>query len=109
MGIETIPCGTCHGTVNSPLPGGAPGAEGWALAPVEMQWALRSPREICEQLRDPARNGGRTLIEVADHVVHDPLVVWGWSPGPGRAPAPGTPASLSDAIIAWAESGATCP
>lgn len=109
MGIETLPCATCHGHENNPLPGGAPGEEGWALAPVEMQWAARSAREICEQLKDPERNGGRTLAEVAEHVGHDPLVLWGWEPGPGREPAPGTPEAAEEAILAWAEAGAPCP
>ncbi|MGB3407331.1 MAG: Isoquinoline 1-oxidoreductase subunit, partial [Jannaschia sp.] len=81
----------------------------WALPPSEMQWALRGPAEICAQLKDPERNGGRTLAEVADHVTHDPLVLWGWEPGPGRAPAPGTPAALAEAILAWDAAGAPCP
>ncbi len=109
MGIETAPCGTCHRATNNPLLGGAPGAEGWALPPVEMAWALRSAREICEQIRDPDRNGGRTLAEVAEHVAEDPLVVWGWAPGPGRNPAPGTPEAAAAAIRAWDAAGAPCP
>lgn len=109
MGIETLPCSTCHAGQNNPLPGGAPGAPNWALPPAEMAWAARSAREICEQLKDPERNGGRTLAEVADHVGHDPLVLWGWTPGPGREPAPGTPQEAVDAILAWAEAGAACP
>lgn len=109
MGIETLPCSTCHGASNSPLPGGAPGVANWALAPAEMQWAARTPGEICRQLKDPDRNGGRTLEEVADHVGHDPLVLWGWAPGPGREPAPGTPEATVQAILAWAEAGAPCP
>lgn len=109
VGIETLPCLTCHTDRNGALPGSAPGAEGWALPPPEMQWAARSAAEICEQIKDPARNGGRTLEEIADHVVHDPLVVWGWRPGPGRAPVPGTPEAAAAAILAWAEAGAPCP
>lgn len=109
MGIETIPCETCHRAQNSALPHGAPGVEGWALAPVEMQWAARSAGAICRQLKDPRRNGGRTLEEVAEHVGHDPLVVWGWAPGPGREPVPGTPAEAGAAVLAWAAAGAPCP
>lgn len=109
MGIETLPCGTCHGQSNSPVAHGAPGAPGWALPPPEMAWAMRSPAEICAQLKDPERNGGRTLTEVAEHVGHDPLVLWGWAPGPGRAPAPGTPEALMAAIEAWDAEGAPCP
>ncbi|SDZ16941.1 hypothetical protein SAMN05444004_10719 [Jannaschia faecimaris] len=108
MGIETLPCSTCHSEQNGVLEGSAPGAEGWALPPPEMQWATRTPTEICEQLKDPERNGGRTLDEVADHIVHDPLVIWGWEPGPGRQPAPGTPEKAAAAILAWADAGAPC-
>lgn len=109
MGIETLPCATCHTEHNGVLDGSAPGAEGWALPPVEIQWAARTAGEICEQLKDPERNGGRTLTEVADHVGHDPLVLWGWEPGPGRVPAPGTPAKTVADILAWADAGAPCP
>lgn len=109
MGIETLPCETCHRAENGALPHSAPGVEGWALAPPEMAWAARSPAEICAQLKDPERNGGRTLTEVAEHVAHDPLVVWGWAPGPGRTPAPGTPEGLAEAILAWDAAGAPCP
>lgn len=109
MGIETLPCSTCHMDRNGVLEGSAPGAEGWALPPVEMQWIARTPSQICEQLRDPARNGNRTLAEIAAHVAEDPLVVWGWDPGPGRVPAPGTPEKTAADILAWADAGAPCP
>ncbi|MBM2576257.1 hypothetical protein JQC91_08055 [Jannaschia sp. Os4] len=109
MGIETLPCGTCHRAENGGFPHAAPGVEGWALAPPEMAWAARTPREICEQLKDPERNGGRTMAEVADHVSHDPLVVWGWAPGLGRDPAPGSPEEAARAILAWDAAGAPCP
>ncbi len=109
MGLETVPCATCHRAENGVLPGSAPGVEGWALAPVEMRWVARSAGEICEQLKDPARNGGKTLEEVARHMGHDPLVVWGWAPGPGREPPPGTPARAEADVLAWAAAGAPCP
>ena len=109
MGIETLPCGTCHRAANGALPHSAPGAPGWALPPPEMAWALRDAGEICRQLKDPARNGGRSLAEIAAHVAEDPLVVWGWAPGPGRAPAPGTPDTLARAVLAWDAAGAPCP
>ena len=46
------------------------------------------PREICAQIKDPDRNGGLSPEEVAD--IETPLVGWGWAPGPGREPAPGS-------------------
>lgn len=109
IGAETLPCATCHGAENAPVPHGPPGAGSWALAPVEMVWWDQSSAAICAQIRDPERNGGRTLEEVAQHVEHDPLVHWGWAPGPGREPAPGSAEALAEAIRAWSDAGAPCP
>jgi hypothetical protein len=39
-------------------------------------------------LKDPARNGNRSLAELVEHMDKDPLVRWGWSPGRGRSPIP---------------------
>ena len=109
IGIETIPCMTCHTAENSDIPHGPPGSEVWMAAPVEMAWWDKSSREICEQIKDPARNGGRSLEEVAQHVAHDPLVLWGWDPGPGREPAPYSADEVAGFIRAWAAAGAPCP
>ena len=109
IGIETIPCSTCHGVENVDTPHGPPGAEIWALAPVEMLWWRQSSAQICEQIKDPERNGGRTLKDVADHIEHDTLVHWGWDPGPGREPAPYSIAELTAFVNSWAAAGAPCP
>ncbi|MEL6204534.1 MAG: hypothetical protein AAFR47_04385 [Pseudomonadota bacterium] len=108
-GRNSIPCASCHATVNSELPHGPPGAPHWALAPVEMAWWETSSREICEQIKDPARTGGRSLPEVADHIGHDALVLWGWAPGPGREPAPFTVEETLAAFNSWMDAGAPCP
>lgn len=108
-GRDSIPCSACHATINSVLPHGPPGAPRWSLAPVEMSFFEKSSFELCAQIKDPARNGGRTLDEVASHIAHDPLIRWGWFPGPGREPAP---YSLEDTIATfknWMEAGAHCP
>jgi len=77
IGAETLPCSTCHGAQNGEVPHSPPGnASGWMLAPVEAHWFGQSSRTICEQLRDPARNGGRTLNEVAQHLGHDLILRW---------------------------------
>lgn len=109
IGIESIPCTTCHQAENSDKRHGPPGAEVWALAPVEMVWWDRSSSEICEQIKDPTRNGQRTLVEIADHVADDPLVAWGWTPGPGREPAPYSAAEVAAFLTAWSAAGAPCP
>ena len=65
--------------------------------------------EICAQIKDPARNGGKDMAALVRHMAEDSLVSWGWSPGPGRHPAPGTQAEFGALIRAWAETGAHCP
>ena len=102
-------CTTCHFDSNSSILHGPPGAPAWHLAPVEMVWWEKSSAKICEQIKDPDRNGGRDLEDIALHVRDDPLVVWGWEPGPGREPAPGSPEETYEAILRWAAAGAPCP
>ena len=109
IGAEYVSCPTCHGASNVPVPHGPPGAPNWQLAPAEMQWTGRSSAEVCAQIKDPETNGGRTLEEVADHVHDDPLVAWGWAPGPGREPAPGSADETFQALTAWIAAGAPCP
>jgi hypothetical protein len=79
------------------------------LAPIEMAWEGKTLAEICEQLKDPARNGNRTLDKMYDHMANDGLVGWGWDPGPGRDPAPGDQQTFGALAKAWIYSGAACP
>lgn len=109
FGNPGLRCTTCHFEVNSPTPHGPPGAENWHLAPAEMVWFRKTPAEICGQIKDPERNGGRSLEEIAVHVRDDGLVAWGWDPGPGREPAPGSAEETFAAIGRWAGYGAPCP
>jgi hypothetical protein len=107
-GVPAMRCDSCHQDTNTPL-ARVPGAAGWHLAPRSMAWEGKTPAQICVQLKDPARNGSRTLAAIADHAAHDPLVAWGWSPGADRAPAPGTQASFAALVQAWVDTGAACP
>jgi hypothetical protein len=114
-GIAGMTCSACHTERNFTLVGtGAtyksiPGHPRWGLAPLEMAWEGKSLSQICQQIKDPARNGGRTLALLQEHLAHDDLVAWGWSPGEGREPAPGTQVQLGELTQAWIESGAECP
>ena len=74
-----------------------------------MAWEGLTLAEICAQLKDPERNGGRSLDEIVGHFDDDKLVGWGWAPGEGRQPAPGSQEELAELIRAWADSGAACP
>jgi hypothetical protein len=107
-GVVGMQCTTCHQDHNLEL-ARVPGAPGWHLAPVAMVWLDRTPREVCEQIKDRARNGDRSLADLHDHLAKDRLVAWGWSPGWGRTPAPGSQAQLGELAAAWIDSGAECP
>jgi hypothetical protein len=113
MGVPGGYCIACHHETNvSPLAAphtSIPGHPRWQLAPREMAWETKSLGEICAQLKDPERNGHRTLAELHEHMAQDDLVGWGWHPGPGRQPAPGTQQVFGDLIRAWIETGAACP
>ncbi|MET0709062.1 MAG: Isoquinoline 1-oxidoreductase subunit [Tardiphaga sp.] len=107
-GTPTMRCATCHQAANFD-PGRVPGHPEWHLAPIEMAWQAKTVAEICQQIKDPARNGGRAVDALIDHIGKDTLVGWAWAPGFGRTPAPGTQAQAGALVKAWAESGAACP
>ena len=108
FGMAAMRCSMCHQNANFD-PAGMPGHAHWHLAPREMAWQNKTASEICAQLKDPARNGGRSLDEVTTHIATNSLVGWAWAPGFGRAPAPGTQEQLGALIKAWVQTGAVCP
>lgn len=108
LGVPGLRCPACHQEANYDAVG-MPGASGWHLAPAFMALQALPLSGICAQLKDPDRNGGRSIAEIVKHVANDPLVLWAWAPGVGRQPAPGTPATFAALIRAWADSGAECP
>ena len=108
FGTPAMRCATCHQSANFD-PAGVPGHPHWHLAPSEMAWQNKTPGEICTQIKDPARNGGRSLQQILTHVADDSLVGWAWAPGVGREPAPGTQKELGALIQAWLNTGAVCP
>ncbi len=118
-------CASCHGTENNPrtgIPGAKDaktGATAWHLAPVEMAWES-SPgvpltgAELCAQLKDPARNGGRTLHDLLVHVQTEPLVLWAWHPGTRlngeeRTMPPLSHEDFVNTFEKWIDTGAPCP
>ena len=74
-----------------------------------MAWEGKSLGAICEQIVDPGRNGGKTMDEIVEHMAHDSLVGWGWNPGAGREPVPGSQDVFGELIARWAADGAACP
>src|SRR5215471_2980303 len=108
FGLPAMRCPICHQAANFE-PAGVPGNPGWHLAPHEMGWESKTLAQICEQIKDPARNGGRSLEDIVHHVGEDHLVGWAWAPGGDRTPAPGTQAQAGALLDAWVKSGAVCP
>lgn len=112
IGAETVLCSTCHVTSDrgNPNPHEAPRvAMPWRLAPVEAHWFGKTSQQICVQLRDPARNGGRTFEQIASHLGHDVILHWAWKPGGGREPAPHSLEAHIKDVLAWGVAGMPCP
>ena len=113
-GVPGASCAMCHTGSNFTLHEAAsyqsiPGHPRWQLAPLSMSWEGKTLGDICRQLKDTNRNGGRDLAALQEHVAKDDLVAWGWNPGPGREPAPGSQESAGKLVQAWIDSGAYCP
>ncbi len=112
FGAPGLRCSSCHGAENVAYvgaEGSMPGHQPWHLAPLSMGWIGLTLPEICEQIKDPERNGDRTLAELHEHNANDGLVGWGWNPGEGREPAPGSQERFGELTQAWIDAGAGCP
>ena len=108
FGLPAMRCPICHQRANFE-PAGVPGNPIWHLASREMGWEGKTLAEICAQLKDPARNGGRTPEALIEHIGTDHLVGWAWAPGGNRKPAPGTQKEAGALVEAWVQTGAVCP
>jgi mono/diheme cytochrome c family protein len=111
-GKFAMKCGNCHQDKNLPGENMPPGIPNWHLPPPEMRMVFqgKSPAELAQQLKDPKRNGGKTLAEILKHVSEDQLVVRsGWDPGDGRAKPPLSHAEFVAKFREWIEKGAAIP
>lgn len=104
-------CDACHRNTNagpSPMP---PGAQGWRMPTADMPLVFvgRSSGELCRQLKDRRRNGGRSHEDLFEHMAKDPLVLWGWDPGEGRTPVHISHEEFVRAARAWVDGGCGCP
>lgn len=107
-----MPCSACHYVENSEGLHMPPGARNWAIptAAEPMIWHNKSPTEICQQLKDSRRNGGRdSPMQIVQHVDESPVVRWAWNPGMGRNPAPGSHQEFVQQLSIWATLGGWCP
>lgn len=104
-------CTTCHRGKNTDFEHGPPGVPDWHMPPAETKMVFEglSVAELCGRLKDPSKNGGRSLSALVEHVGHDPLVLWAWSPGPGRSKPPITHEAFVEHVRKWAAAGGPCP
>ena len=106
-GITGMRCSACHQDVNQT--NGVPGAQHWSLAPRSMAWAGLDDHALAEQLKDPTRNGNRTLAQMIEHVTSEALVGWAWQPGGDRAAPPLTHERFIQRFKDWVAAGAPSP
>ncbi len=110
-GVLGMRCAACHQDNNLEAAHLPPGAPNWHMPRPDMPLTFVGvgKRALCEQLRDQAHNGGKTPEQLYEHMASDPLVLWGWDPGPGRAPVPVPHAEVVAAMAAWVDGGCGCP
>ena len=105
-----LECATCHQDRNLRAGARARRAEVAPRAAASMAWVGRTPHAICEQIKDPTRNGGRTLAQIVEHI----------GARRARRAGAGRPArtasrrrerrrSFGALMAAWVETGAACP
>src|SRR6266699_3767476 len=110
-GVYGMRCDTCHQTTNLRGEHMPPGNTKWSLPSPEhkMVFVGRSPAELCRQLKDSKQTGGRSLLQLLEHVSSDDLVGWAWDPGPGRTLPPLSRLDTATQTKIWIEGGAACP
>ena len=70
LGLPAMRCPICHQQANFDA-SRVPGHPHWHLAPSEMAWEGKTLAQICAQIKDRDRNGGRSLEEIAHHIGTD--------------------------------------
>lgn len=110
-GLYALKCANCHQSQNVPGLNMPPGNPNWHLPPENMKMVFEglSPAELAAQLKDPARNGHKSLDEILKHVREDSLVLGGWNPGEGRSKPPLSHEEFVAAMREWIDRGAAIP
>jgi hypothetical protein len=109
-GAAALRCSACHQTENARFLHGPPGAVDWQLPSRQtpMAWKGLTTGELCRTLKDPAKNGNRSLQDLVVHM-DTSLVRWAWNPGPGRTLPPFSHEEFVARLKVWIETGAACP
>ena len=82
LGIPGMRCGSCHSEQGNNEASRVPGATDWKMPPRSMSWARLSIGQLCRSLKDPTKNGRRSLKGIIKHMQDElarALVL-----GPGR-------------------------
>jgi hypothetical protein len=110
-GLYALKCANCHQLANLPGENMPPGNPNWHLPPREMPLVFqgKSPGELARQLKDPKRNGNKTLQQLLHHIAKDKLVLAGWEPGDGRAKPSLSHAEFVEKMREWVAKGAVPP
>jgi len=118
MGVPAFTCAACHQRVNADSTG-VPGAPGWHLAPLSMQWQdmrdqVMSSGVVCRAVTNRSKNHNLDGAGLLKHHEEEPLVLWAFQPGRGldglpRSVPPLTHAEFVAATRAWVEAGIPCP
>jgi len=110
-GVYGMKCSTCHQVANLPGANMPPGNPKWSLPAANMKMVIQGETagQFCRQLKDPAKNGHRSLAQIIEHVSSDELVGWSWNPGDGRTLPPLDRPEFVAAMKAWVDNGAACP
>ncbi|HEY5808926.1 MAG TPA: hypothetical protein VIT67_13205 [Povalibacter sp.] len=113
-GVPAMNCATCHGAANLSASYGRnvpPGAPNWHLPPAHQKMVFigLDASQLCSTIKDPQRNGGKSMDQLFEHISHDKLVLWGWDPGLGRKPVDIAHADFVAAFRSWMQAGAPCP
>ncbi len=113
-GMPGQECTTCHGPNNPPdsygLQHSARRLHGLAHACADNKLVFVgvAPAALCEQVKDPVKNGGKNTEALEKHI-DDPLVVWAWKPGRGRTALPVDQPTFKRAWNEWLHAGSPCP
>jgi len=110
-GLTAGKCASCHQSTNLPGEHMPPGTPNWRLPSKAMPLVFehKNAGELCRQLKDQKRNGGKTIEQVFAHLSSDPLVLWGWSPGEGRTAPRMSHAEFVRQMRTWIDKGCGCP
>jgi len=111
-GVYGMQCATCHQAENLPGEHMPPGVPNWHMPPANQKMVFQGLTEgqLCRQLKDPTKNGGRkTPKDAIHHLEEDPLVHWAWEPGNGRTVPPMSYKDFMAKMNEWVDNGAACP